>query len=125
MKLVNTTSGADYALTKREQFSDRLPKRYSSELALTIDGSPTKVPVTKNAGWSGDETLALTYPWILVGNVAYYVTLGPGETLEGEFSVQDGKAARSNPKRETVKIETEASRIAKFKVTYAVRQAAE
>ena len=123
MKLVNITTGADFALTKREQFADRLPKRYSSELALTIDGSPVKAPVTVNRGWSGDTDLTLSYPWIMVANVAYYVTLAPGETLDGEFTVQDGKATRVNPKRETVKVETEAARIAKFKVTYQARQA--
>lgn len=121
MKLVNLATGADYALTPGENFKDRLPKRYASECLLTVDGSPVVAPVTINRGWSGDAEKTLTYPWLLISGRCYYVTLAPGESLEGEFAVLEGKATRVNPKRETVKVETEAARIARFRETWKAR----
>jgi hypothetical protein len=121
MKLV-TKDGAEYALVKGGNIVDRLPKRYASEITVTLAGTPTKAPVTINRSWAGDSELTLSYPWFLVDGRAYYATLAPGESLDGvEAEIVDG-AGPKPPKRVTVKVETEAARIARFKATWEARR---
>jgi len=116
-------NGTEYALTPGGNIKDRLPKRAASELSITLNGEAVKAPVTINRGWTGSDELVLTYPWFLLDGRAYYATLSPGETLEGEYEVKDGKASRADPKRVTAKVETEAGRIAAFRATWALRNA--
>lgn len=122
MKLVSVSDPSrEYALVPGSNIRDRLPKRFSASLEITVDGSPVSAPVTINRSWSGDSEITLSYPWFLVAGRAYYATLAPGETLEGEYAILEGKASRPDPKRVTVKVETEANRIAAFRATYALR----
>lgn len=121
VKLVNLETKLDYQLTPGENFKDRLPKRSDGKIVVTIDGTPVDAPVTVNKGWSGSTELTLSYPWFLFAGRCYYVTLAPGETLSGNFTVQNGVATRKNPTRVTAKVSTEAERIAKFRATWIAR----
>lgn len=117
MKLI--TPKNEYRLTPAENFRDRLPKRFA--YAITVDG--LTVPVTTNKGFAG-EAAAIEYPWFLIDGRAYYATGTPGEKASEEFAaftIEEGTAARPNPKRETTRTEREAARIAAFRVTFAAR----
>lgn len=112
--------GTEYNLVKMP----RLPKRAGS-VGLIQNGNPIVAPVTTNRGWNTDAKFILSYIWLEHGGIAYYLTLDyavPASDFAGEeVTVTEGKAKRSDPKRVTNKVATEAGRIEKFKITYAAR----
>ena len=85
-------SGREFALVTPS--SKRLPKRFSGEVTLKIDGVDVKCPVTNNRAWCGTASDALEYIWLETKEGAKYATLSYGElasSLAGETaSVVDG-----------------------------------
>jgi len=114
-------AGVEYNLVKRPN----LPKRGSGKISVQINGNPEVAVITSNKGWNTDPDYILEYIWLPFDGVAYFLTLDyavAATTLAGEeIEIVEGKAARPDPKRVTNKTETEAGRIAKFKVTFAAR----
>ena len=121
MKLVSKDKTRDFALVFGSNLKDRLPKKAPATMTVNLGGSPVVAPVTVNKGWAVDD-LVLTYPWFLIDGKPYYATLGPGETLDGEWTVEAGVATRKDPKRVPKNPVTEAERIAKFRETYAANR---
>jgi len=123
MKAV-TPNGREFALTLSPLPGNRLPKR-AGATPVTIDGSPVTAPVTTNKGWAKDSSLILSYIWLTAPDgKSYYLTLDYAEPASAvtELSLADGEGPKP-PKRVTDKVETEAARIAKFKETWAARNA--
>jgi hypothetical protein len=116
-----TANGVEYNLVKMKA----LPKKGNGSVDIVLNGTPFTAKVTSNKGWNADPATVLEYIWLDVAGTAYYLTLDyavPASSMKGvEFVTAEGLAKRADPKRVTNKVDVEAARIAKFKVTYAAR----